>query len=186
MKKLRVLFSSCLALLVVLITPFTAVADSLPDVVDADKPISTTLVEVDREENGDSWRVTYEIIPVYETDEDGISTLSSRSAWGVVTTVGNKLTVDTMDFDITVKLFNSNISSCYVKFFTGTGYRSLAAHPAGISNTAYMGCQIRYAHRGQYEAYTASVDVYPVTGDAVHQIGVLSLKSFTIEKGYDD
>jgi len=175
LKRIKIISVILILLLAVFQSVFITVA------AEEEKELSVSLVEVDRRETDNTLSITYDIVP----NEEGTDMYSSRYiSWGTAVLTGEKLNSYTMDFDITVTIFNSTISSCYVEIWNGDSYTTLVSHPAGISNKTKLGCQHVYTYGGEYEAYVSEVTVFPVVGSTIKQIGILSKMYFTITQGF--
>lgn len=93
----------------------------------------------------------------------------------------------TKEFHVTVTIFGSTISKCFAVLDAGDDINySLAAHPAGISNRAYLNCQVEYPYAGTYTARLIDVTVYPVSGEIIYDLSGNSEVTFSIWEGYAD
>lgn len=139
------------------------------------------------EENG-TVIVDYDIVTIpNDSNTNTVENASYPVVTGYASLAAVPINAWTKEFQITVEIYNSTISTCYVVLDSGDDINySLSAHPAGISNRAYLNRQVMYPYAGTYTARLSSVTVYAVSGDVIRDLTGTAQVTFKISQGYAD
>ena len=181
-KVLCLLLSVCM--LTFMCTPFASAKENL-----GQDGISQNIRLVERntreEENG-TVVVDYDMVLV--PDNSNSAQLNSYPVVTGTLSIGAvPINSYTREFQITVRVVGTTISKCFVTLDTGDDVNlGLSAHPAGISNTAYLNAQYRYPYSGRYTATVTAVTVYTLSGGILYDLLGTGSVSFNISQGYAD